>query len=228
MGFSEHSTSNQAGLEHLSDCSDLLQFNLQRFNKASEAGWLGNSPHYRENVGNTEENIMPTAKHIQPGTKIGLKLTATERKLILDDLMCLDDNYAQVIRDTPADQPVQFTLDDWDDFGGYIAAEANHTEDRKLGKKLDAIFNKVQKILDTHTDEEPLKTLKIEDARKAKHPQEGVRWRGQPHRKDKTEKPKANTAAATVFQFKITLKEIEPPIWRRIQVKDCTLDELHE
>ena len=31
-----------------------------------------------------------------------------------------------------------------------------------------------------------------------------------------------------MFQFKITLKEIEPPIWRRIQVKDCTLDELHE
>ena len=31
-----------------------------------------------------------------------------------------------------------------------------------------------------------------------------------------------------VFQFKITLKQIKPPIWRRIQVKDCTLDELHE
>jgi hypothetical protein len=31
-----------------------------------------------------------------------------------------------------------------------------------------------------------------------------------------------------VYQFKITLKEIEPPIWRRIQVKDCTLDKFHE
>jgi hypothetical protein len=111
---------------------------------------------------------MNTHKHIQPGTKIGLKLTTTERKLILDDLMSLDDNYAQVIRDTPANQPVQFTLDDWDDFGGYIAAEANHAEDKKLGKKLHTIFNKIQEILDTHRDEEPPKTVKIEDARKAK------------------------------------------------------------
>lgn len=32
----------------------------------------------------------------------------------------------------------------------------------------------------------------------------------------------------TVYQFKITLKDIRLPIWRRIQVKDCTLDKLHE
>jgi len=31
-----------------------------------------------------------------------------------------------------------------------------------------------------------------------------------------------------LYQFKITLQGIEPPIWRRIQVKDCTLDKLHE
>jgi hypothetical protein len=103
-------------------------------------------------MGNSEETTMPTAKHIHPDTKIGLKLTATERKLILNDLICLDDDYAKVIGDTPADQPVQFTLEDWDDLGGYIAAEANHAEDKKTGKILDAIFNKVQEILDTFTD----------------------------------------------------------------------------
>ncbi len=32
----------------------------------------------------------------------------------------------------------------------------------------------------------------------------------------------------TVWQFKITLLGAEPAIWRRIQVKDCTLDKLHE
>lgn len=31
----------------------------------------------------------------------------------------------------------------------------------------------------------------------------------------------------TVFQIKITLRDISPPIWRRIQTKDCTLHELH-
>ncbi len=40
--------------------------------------------------------------------------------------------------------------------------------------------------------------------------------------------PPPKTSTATVYQFKITLKETDPPIWRRIQVKDCTLDKLHE
>jgi len=32
----------------------------------------------------------------------------------------------------------------------------------------------------------------------------------------------------SVYQFKITLLNSKPPIWRRIQVQDCTLDDLHE
>jgi hypothetical protein len=31
-----------------------------------------------------------------------------------------------------------------------------------------------------------------------------------------------------VYQFKITLRETTPPVWRRIQVPDGTLDQLHE
>jgi hypothetical protein len=31
-----------------------------------------------------------------------------------------------------------------------------------------------------------------------------------------------------IYQFKITLKNIKPAIWRRLQVRDCTLDRLHE
>ena len=31
-----------------------------------------------------------------------------------------------------------------------------------------------------------------------------------------------------LFQFKITLLDIKPAIWRRIQVQDCTLGDLHE
>src|SRR4051812_37769128 len=36
------------------------------------------------------------------------------------------------------------------------------------------------------------------------------------------------TPGATVYQFKITLLDSHPPIWRRIQVPDGTLDQLHE
>ena len=35
-------------------------------------------------------------------------------------------------------------------------------------------------------------------------------------------------ASDRLYQFKITLLESQPPIWRRIQVKNCTLDNLHE
>jgi len=38
----------------------------------------------------------------------------------------------------------------------------------------------------------------------------------------------AKAKTTGVFQFKITLLEIEPSIWRRIQVEDCTLDQFHE
>ena len=33
---------------------------------------------------------------------------------------------------------------------------------------------------------------------------------------------------ARLYQFRITLKDSTPVIWRRIQVKNCTLDKLHE
>jgi len=36
------------------------------------------------------------------------------------------------------------------------------------------------------------------------------------------------TSAKAIYQFRITLTDSKPSIWRRIQVKDCTLDKLHE
>ena len=35
-------------------------------------------------------------------------------------------------------------------------------------------------------------------------------------------------ASERLYQFKITLNDSKPPIWRRIQVKNGTLDKLHE
>jgi len=50
--------------------------------------------------------------------------------------------------------------------------------------------------------------------------------------KDDDERPhaarRAAARSATVYQLKITLKEIKPPVWRRVLVPDCTLDDLHE
>jgi hypothetical protein len=46
-----------------------------------------------------------------------------------------------------------------------------------------------------------------------------------PEKATRVKKPKATDH---LLQFKITLVGVKPPIWRRIQVKDCTLDKLHE
>ena len=43
----------------------------------------------------------------------------------------------------------------------------------------------------------------------------------------KTSGPEARTTPTEVYQFKITLLDTQPPIWRRIQVSDCTLDRLN-
>ena len=40
-------------------------------------------------------------------------------------------------------------------------------------------------------------------------------------------KPRTATTG-TVFQLKIALNDIRPPIWRRVQTKDCTLANLHD
>jgi hypothetical protein len=50
-------------------------------------------------------------------------------------------------------------------------------------------------------------------------------WFGESEPQSKTGHTK-NTGE--VYQFKITLLESRPPVWRRIQVGDCTLDKLHE
>jgi hypothetical protein len=84
---------------------------------------------------------------------VPLALTAAERKLILDDLLYLEKEYEQVVRETPANEPLRFTLDDWEGLGGCIAAEANHTDDPKLKRKLDRLFAKINKLLDEHPDD---------------------------------------------------------------------------
>ncbi|HUY37027.1 MAG TPA: plasmid pRiA4b ORF-3 family protein [Pirellulales bacterium] len=47
-------------------------------------------------------------------------------------------------------------------------------------------------------------------------------------REPKTREPKTRETEAILYQFKLTLLDVKPPIWRRIQVWNCTLDKLHE
>jgi len=105
---------------------------------------------------------------IKPGQKIDLDLTEAERQHILDDLSYLDAELEAIVQKTTPGQPIKMTLDDLDQLSGCVAAEANHTTNKKLGKDLDRIFGKITELLDKYTDEPPPKTLKIEDVKKAK------------------------------------------------------------
>jgi hypothetical protein len=101
--------------------------------------------------------------YIRPDTKVGLRLTAKERRLTLS-LMCLDGECEEILRNTPVGKPIWLTLDQWDDFACCIAAKANHTDRKKRQRKLDAIFAVIEKILNVYSDEEPpLTTFNSED-----------------------------------------------------------------
>lgn len=270
---------------------------------------------------------MPAKKQVRPDEKLPLKLTAAQRKLVLEDLTCLDREIAQVFQDTPSGQPVKLTLDELDDLGGFVAAEANHCQNKSKARKLHAVFDKIQSLLDKFTDEAPPKTFNIDAARletqisdqarhiaefaaqalvaaeqlginksslahfclapaerellvlvpgvtktlKKKlanegatfsmmevasmtlalaealpdgdarsqlaimylaehltdHLQRGISSAGTPKPSQQT-RSRRKCSSDVLFQFKIALQGVNPPIWRRIQTKDCKLDKLHE
>jgi len=93
--------------------------------------------------------------YIQPGQKLELDLTPVERKAILDDLLSLPPEYEAMLKKIHPEQPLLLTLDELEDFSGYVAAEANHTTSKKLRGILDRAFTKMTDLLDAYTDEEP-------------------------------------------------------------------------
>jgi hypothetical protein len=233
--------------------------------------------------------------------------------------MCLDLELVEPLEQSPASKPIEFSLDDWEQLGGFVAAEANHTDDKKLQTKLDRIFEKIQKILDTYEDQPdapgslpdfpmrvsadldeepailPIRPLKrkanlgvkltelqrdavvhatrlrrrlkeqladagpgtqiVEFTRKEldeiqSEVGEAAYYAPSPYKKrlqavikkladvhevdlleqygvEKGSSKASKPAKGAIFQLKIALEGVKPPIWRRVQVKDCTLTRLH-
>jgi hypothetical protein len=80
-----------------------------------------------------------------------------------------------------------------------------------------------------------LKGIRTQAAAGARHAVTGMKRNSLRHVADPTAQaldhsPGVGTVPGSerVYQFKVTLKDTQPPIWRRIQVKDCALDKLHE
>jgi hypothetical protein len=89
---------------------------------------------------------------IPPGTTLPVALTLRERDLIRDQTFYnLDFAKCAVVDGTGI--RVDLSLDDIEEIQGYVAAEANHTNNAKLRKELDRLFAKFQVLLDTYDDQ---------------------------------------------------------------------------
>jgi len=91
-------------------------------------------------------------KKVPYGTKLPVKLTLRERDLIRDETFC-DPDFAKFSVVEGKGLKIEMSLDDIEEIQGYVAAEANHTENKKLQKELDLLFNKLQVYLDAYDDQ---------------------------------------------------------------------------
>ena len=92
-------------------------------------------------------------KKIPYGQKIPVKITVRERDLIRDETFC-NPNFAKLAVVEGKGIKVDLSLDEIEEIQGYVAAEANHTKNRKLEKELYRLFDKLQVYLDTYDDQD--------------------------------------------------------------------------
>ncbi|MFH1731400.1 MAG: hypothetical protein ABIF82_07100 [Planctomycetota bacterium] len=92
-------------------------------------------------------------KNIPCGSKLLVKLTLRERDLIRDHTLYDQDIECLCVPDGPGVR-VDLPLDEIEHMQGFVAAEANHCDDRKLQNELDALSDKLQQFLDTYDDQE--------------------------------------------------------------------------
>ena len=102
----------------------------------------------------TNQQAIPVHRKrtsIKPGQKLELDLTPAERKSILENLTLLPLEYEAMLKKVHPERPLLLTLDDLEDFSGYVVAESNHTTNKKLRKVLDSAFEKMTALLDKFT-----------------------------------------------------------------------------
>ena len=87
---------------------------------------------------------MDRRMKIQPEQTITVRMSERDRALLLENTLG-DPEYAERLRPAPASDGLvgDYTLDDLEDMLGYVAAEANHTEDKKLRRELDALYDRL-------------------------------------------------------------------------------------
>jgi hypothetical protein len=83
---------------------------------------------------------------------IEIKFTPQERDLIIDHTFAGPNLTKRLqIAEIKGDRLIaKYSTYDLVELNGFIAAEANHTDDKKIEKKLDRLFDKLNSILDKY------------------------------------------------------------------------------
>jgi hypothetical protein len=84
--------------------------------------------------------------------EIEIKFTPEERNLIIDHTFADPEltKRLKIVEIKGKHLIAKYSIHDLDELLGFIAAEANHTEDKKLEKKLDKLFDKLNRILEKY------------------------------------------------------------------------------
>jgi len=80
--------------------------------------------------------------------RISIKVTIEECDLIPNQIFAGEDLTERLSEARAGGKyiKVAYTLDELNDLAGFIAAEANHAEDKKQEKKLEALYDKISDI----------------------------------------------------------------------------------
>ena len=92
---------------------------------------------------------------VLPGTKLRLRFSEDERRLVLDNWSMAGGLSAKQLKALEkAKQPsLNMPLSDWEDFGGWVASTGNHAHDgSKLQRHADALSDRIQALLESHTE----------------------------------------------------------------------------
>lgn len=93
-------------------------------------------------------------KKIEPNEAVEVAFSARDRDLILEHTLAGSDvtDRLRIAEVHGSKLMARFTLDELDYLIGFIAAEANHTPDRKLRNALDRLHERLAKIVETYDD----------------------------------------------------------------------------
>lgn len=97
---------------------------------------------------------MAREKKIEPDQPVAVLFTLRERDLVLEHTFASGEltDRLRVAEVKGRKLVAKYTLDDLDELLGYIAAEANHTLNKKLQKELDALFARLQDEMQSYND----------------------------------------------------------------------------